>query len=54
MSPYIFRADMRGRRFSSLLAADFCVGVARNGLTDSDVLLLLHFPSFAQVCAITY
>jgi hypothetical protein len=32
-SPYSLTADMRSRQFSLLLAAAFCVGVARNGLT---------------------
>jgi hypothetical protein len=49
-SPYYLTVGMRGRQFSSLLAASFCVEVARNGLTHSAVLFPLHFLSFAQVC----
>jgi hypothetical protein len=52
-SPCCLTADMRGRHFSSLLAASFCVGVAPNGLTHPAVLFHRHFPSFTQVCAIT-
>jgi hypothetical protein len=33
-----------GRQFVLLLAADFRIGVSRNGLTYSAVLFPLHFP----------
>jgi hypothetical protein len=45
--------DTRGRQLNSLLVAGFCEGVARNGLIHCAVLFPFHFPSFAQVHAIT-
>jgi hypothetical protein len=49
----LLTADMIGRHFNSLLAAGFCVGMARNMLTHSGVMIPLRYPSFAHVCAIT-
>jgi hypothetical protein len=43
-SPYSLTAGMRGRQFSSLLTASFCIGVARNRLTQSAALFSLTFP----------
>lgn len=51
---YFLKTDMRDRYFSQLLAAGFCFGVARNGLTYSAVLFSLHFPSFAHFCRIIW
>jgi hypothetical protein len=54
MSPYFLTADMRRRQFSLLLTAGFYIGVAHKGHIHSAALFSLNFPSFAQVCALTY
>jgi hypothetical protein len=49
-SPYSLTKCMRSRQFNSLLAAGFCVGLARNGLTQSAVLFSIIFLPRAGLC----
>jgi hypothetical protein len=44
-NPYFLTADMRGREFSSLMAAGFCVGVAHNGITSVFCFPFTSLPS---------